>query len=220
MNCAGNMNTSASSTASAGIAAGSWSIVTNCTANGNSGTGAPSAFSNPGLYVGDGSVVRGCVANGNTGGGIKGGKKCVIQASSACDNLNTGIVADSASALSDCTATSNPFGISVADGSSVVGCVVRQNGADGIAITGGCRIVENTCDQNAIGIHGTQTSSRIEGNNVTFNTTAGIRLNSGGNTVFKNSARGNPTNYDVAGNDVGPISTAASATSPFANIVF
>jgi hypothetical protein len=48
----------------------------------------------------------------------------------------------------------------------------------------------------------------------------GITIDGGGNTVFKNSARGNGGgNYFVfGGSDVGPISNAASATSPWANI--
>jgi parallel beta-helix repeat protein len=87
-------------------------------------------------------------------------------------------------------------------------------------VTGGCRVTENLCDQNAIGVRGIATSSRIEGNTLTFNSIAGIKLDTGGNTVFRNSAKGSPTNYDVPGNDVGPISSAASATSPFANIQF
>ena len=43
-----------------------------------------------------------------------------------------------------------------------------------------------------------------------------------GNTIVRNSASGNGDNYGaiVGGNDVGPIGTAATATSPWANIQF
>ena len=40
------------------------------------------------------------------------------------------------------------------------------------------------------------------------------------NVLVRNSVSGNGANYyvGIAGNDVGPISTAAAATSPWANI--
>jgi len=49
----------------------------------------------------------------------------------------------------------------------------------------------------------------------------GCRIDNGGNTVFRNTARGNVSNWVITiNNDVGPIGTAAASTSPFANIEF
>jgi hypothetical protein len=41
------------------------------------------------------------------------------------------------------------------------------------------------------------------------------------NTVVRNSARGNPTNYSSSGAGVGPIATDyAGATNPWSNLSF
>jgi parallel beta-helix repeat protein len=72
------------------------------------------------------------------------------------------------------------------------------------------------------GINATVPSSRIEGNNVEFNNDKGIWAQFANNTIFKNTLRNNGTNdiAAVAGNDVGPLGTAAASTSPWANIQF
>ena len=70
------------------------------------------------------------------------------------------------------------------------------------------------------GIHAAETDNRIEGNNLIGND-VGIEVVSGGNLIIKNSASGNTTNYDIVdGNHVGPIGSAATATSPWANLHF
>ena len=88
-------------------------------------------------------------------------------------------------------------------------------------------MVSNNCDSNGSGgdgagihVNATRSDNRIEGNNLIFNNT-GMSVNDSGNLIIKNSASGNNTDYDiVAGNDVGPIGSAATATSPWANIQF
>ncbi len=86
---------------------------------------------------------------------------------------------------------------------------------------------DNTINNNlvaanaALGIGVIGNRNRIEGNHSNSNASAGIWIGGGsGNTVFRNSASGNPLgNYSIAaGNDVGPIGTAATSTSPWANI--
>ena len=54
------------------------------------------------------------------------------------------------------------------------------------------------------------------------NNDRGIDVDLVGNTIFRNSASGNTDNYGsiVAGNDTGPIGTAAVGDQPVANIAF
>jgi parallel beta-helix repeat protein len=69
-----------------------------------------------------------------------------------------------------------------------------------------------------VGILVSGTGSRIEGN-VISGKDVGLQIDGTGNAVFKNIAHGNTTkNYEIAaGNEVGPIGTMASSTSPWAN---
>lgn len=217
-----NTNTNTTVAATAGISVDYGSTIRNCSVSQNDGDG---------VLASDNCTITGCTIRANgarAGHGIVAGNGASIDHCAVAANPLGGIVALAGSTVSHCEVyANNGPGIDVSDGSTVTNCTLRQNiKHDGILLTGGCRIVENLCDQNGIdgagsGIHATQTSSRIEGNTVTFNTGAGIKLDAGGNTVFRNSAKGNPTNYAAAaGNDVGPIGTAATATSPFANIQF
>ncbi len=65
--------------------------------------------------------------------------------------------------------------------------------------------------------------NRIDGNTLSRNA-IGVEVVAGatGNTIIRNSALGNTSAaYSiVAGNDVGPIGPASTATNPFANISF
>jgi len=65
---------------------------------------------------------------------------------------------------------------------------------------------------------------RVEGNNATGNYNNGIKVDGTPNTIFHNSVHPNPSALGaysiVAGNDVGPIGSAATSTSPFANISY
>ena len=63
--------------------------------------------------------------------------------------------------------------------------------------------------------------NRIESNHLTRNTTGlVVPAGSTNNTIIRNSASGNvnPPYSVVAGNDLGPIGTAATAASPWANL--
>ena len=64
--------------------------------------------------------------------------------------------------------------------------------------------------------------NRIEGNNV-IDSDRGIDVDVTGNIIIKNTARGNTTNYIVAGNTVGPIlgiSDPIVSTNPWANFSY
>jgi parallel beta-helix repeat protein len=112
----------------------------------------------------------------------------------------------------------------------VSGCEVGGNKYSGIFVNGsGSIVIGNTCIGNntanfsgSAGIYIGNKNTRVEDNHVTASGYAGIQVGSGftNNIIIKNSVSGNGVNnYDVpAGNDLGPVGTAATATSPWANI--
>jgi hypothetical protein len=126
-------------------------------------------------------------------------------------------------------------GIATANGYVVSDCSIENNAGAGIAVLGnGSQIIGNTLvgnntanSANSGGIVIEGLNNRIEGNHITGSGTAGygIAFNFYGDTnniIVKNSVSGNgANNYSTAGgsgNDYGPIGTAASSTSPWANI--
>lgn len=126
-------------------------------------------------------------------------------------------------------------GIVIGNGGIVSDCLVANNGFDGIFVYGnGSQIIGNTLIGNAANTDGGQgigvegSNNRIEGNHVTGTASSrafgyGIECDTSGftnNIIIKNSVSGNgANNYSIAsGNDAGPIGTAASSTSPWANI--
>jgi parallel beta-helix repeat protein len=105
---------------------------------------------------------------------------------------------------------------------SVVRDSLVHGGGIGIAIGSGSTVVGNTCtDAGGAGISVSGSGNRIEGNSFVRNN-VGLLVGGTGNTILRNSASQNTgSNYQIAsGNDVGPIGTAAAATSPWANISF
>lgn len=193
--------------------------ISRCTVTGNT-QGICSTFS--------GHVVADSTASFNSGTGINITGSTVVNCT-ANENASSGISAGSGSQVSHCTAFSNgdaagEVGILANAGSSVTDCTASSNAGDGIQLNADDYAARNTCDSNGTvdgaGIHATNSDNRIEDNNVTDND-RGIDVDLAGNTIFKNSASGNTVNFDiVAGNDVGPIGTAAAAASPWANIAF
>ena len=79
-------------------------------------------------------------------------------------------------------------------------------------------VIDNNLRNNDVGIYAVGGSNRIEGNHVTDGGT-GVKVDGTTNVIIKNSAQGYRAPYEIVpGNDVGPIGTAASSTSPWANI--
>lgn len=126
-------------------------------------------------------------------------------------------------------------GIVTASAYFVSNCSVHNNTGTGIVVLGnGSQIIGNTLAGNnaansasSAGIIVEGLNNRIEGNHVTGSGAAGygIAFNYSGytnNVIIKNSVAGNgANNYTTAGgsgNDCGPVGTAASSTSPWANI--
>ena len=106
---------------------------------------------------------------------------------------------------------------------------MRLNTLNGIQSDTGGQIIDNLLDSNGLAA-GTQSNilitgnaCRVEGNSISGGD-RGIAASAvgGGNLIIRNSVRGGTNAYGgiVAGNDVGPIGSAATATSPWANISY
>lgn len=237
----GDSSTAANCTVSgsvlSGIIAGNFAMIESCRSTDN-GTGATLGI---GIGVQQHSVVRGCVATNNgTGAGGGYGISCdtttLISGCEASGNGSgaaggAGISTSDTCTIESCLASNNGvatatlrYGILVHSGCTVRNCVVNLNAGDGIRFLGQCLIDGNMCISNGLSggdganIHATGNRSRIE-NNLCDGADRGIDIDVSGNTIVRNVCSNNTTNYDiVAGNDVGPIGTAAAGTSPWANI--
>jgi len=200
--------------------------VANCTTNRNGGGGIYSFL--------DRMAITNCTATNNFSTGIYVDGTSVISNCTANNNLLSGIEAAAGAEgtrIANCVAAENAFdGINVVDQCSVVSCNAARNNNNGIVAAAGCRIESNHCDSNGAlgggtgpgaGIRVTGDRNRIDNNSVTKND-FGVQATSTRSTIIRNSARGNTDNYGgiVAGNDVGPIGTAAASTSPWANIAY
>ena len=110
------------------------------------------------------------------------------------------------------------------------GCTCNYNGLSGIYVYfPGCAVINNTCDHNNTrnsgvdaGIYIDDSNNRVDGNHVTYNRGYGIAVAPSyvNNIVIRNTASETAGfNYDIpSGNDPGTIGTAATSTSPWANI--
>jgi parallel beta-helix repeat protein len=198
-----------------GIEVGSGAEVIRCEAADNGSHGISTS--------GDG-VLRESVARNNGGHGIYGGTETLVVECVAESNDQSGIVTGNKATVRDSVANDNGSdGIEVASG-LVEGCTAAGNAEDGIQVTDETFVLNNKASGNGYsnggaGIHATGQLNRIEGNHLTGND-SGVLVDSGGNTIVRNSARGNITaSYDIfMGNDVGPLGKAHSATSPWANL--
>jgi hypothetical protein len=162
----------------------------------------------------------------NTESGLEGGDDVIVQRVISRENGQLGIFVQTNSRVLDCVAATNSSsGISLGDGSTVQHCTAQGNAASGIVVSDNSLVLENTCDLHddagQAGILVNADRNRIEGNHVTRGN-VGLILGAGANFNFvvRNTASGNSTNYVNSGanNDIGPIGTAATATSPWANL--
>lgn len=223
-----------------GIIAENNSTVKDCTVSGNGGVGIDSGNNctvndctasddlDTGIDVGNNCTVNNCTASGNnTGVGILSGNNCTVNNSTASENGEDGIAVGGNCTVNDCTAGNNTGdGIDVGNNCTVIACTASGNsgaGVDGIYVYGNnCQIVGNTCNGNSsdgIGIVGVQ--NHIDGNTVGGNTQYGIYPFSANvtNSITRNVASGNGTNYDnYAGNsDYAPTGSVSTATNPWTN---
>ena len=202
-----------------GITASSNSSLANCTTNGNAAAG---------INVANGCNLQSCIANINSTTGINAGSECVLTTCTANNNTGAGIVVVDGCSLQGCVVNNNTLnGVTVRFGNTVRACHVRGNQLNGIESNEGGQIIDNFCDSNGLAantqsnIYLTSDGCRVEGNSV-FGGDRGIATIGGGNVIVRNSVRGGTNAYGgiAVGNDVGPIGSAATATSPWANISY
>lgn len=230
-----------------GIAVGDRSTVSNCTASYSGGNGI-NAFGSTisecsvsnnggdGINAGSGSTVSGCTVYSSGGKGIVAGNNSTVIGCTTALCKGGGISVNFSSVVRNCVSgsdgTNGGHGIVASSSNCIIsGCTVRSSANDGIQVSSNSLVVGNLCDDNgAAGIHAVVGyegghGNRIEANTVTDNT-RGIDVDSDGNLIIRNSARGNTSNYDiVAGNSYGQIINVAGAgsfvsTDPSANFAF
>jgi len=178
-----------------------------------------------GLQAGYGALVTDCIAYSNGGDGILVNIRSVVSGCSATSNVLAGIHATGAGSLiSDSVASWNQTGIHAESMTTISGCNATQNHRNGIRVDTGCRVVGNASNNNGwndpvkCGILVTSMGNHVEGNTLTYNN-IGIQVDNGDNVIVGNISIGDfVTHVIAAGNDVGPWSSAATATSPWANI--
>ena len=206
-----------------GISTDKGSLVSHCTAAENTGTG---------INVGPGSLVTTCTARENGGRGIAALDSSTIIGCTVHDNVSDGIAIGGACTVINSNVNGNggdgiDGGCPGCHGNTIRDCRVGSNTGDGILTNGHAYVLRNLVDSNGGPTGGAciheifgSGGTRIEGNNV-IGCVRGIEVDFHGNVIIKNSAARNTVDYDiVGGNDVGPIGTAATSTSPWANIQF
>lgn len=186
--------------------------------------------SSAGVLLGARATVIDCVSSlnvGNSGDGFKAGANSTFTNCTAVGNSKDGFEAADGSAFTGCTSNDNGGrGIFAFNGAHITGCMTRNNQEDGIYVNFSCVVSGNNCngDGAAAGNHGAirviGQANRIDSNNISY-ADRGLMISSGGNAVVRNSVKGCTVNFDIiGGNDVGPIGSAATATSPWANIQY
>ena len=184
------------------------------TISGNSGFGIISQGPN---------IIRDCLSQNNgTGIASYGG---LISGCVARDN-SIGIIAYGSCLVRDCQAAFNSSGgISLFDNSTVSGCNVLGNPSSGISVQGnGSRISGNNCYSNNSGIFISGNNNRIEDNQVAASVVAGIQVAGPqytNNVIIRNTVSGSgANNFSSIGtnNDLGPVGSAATNSSPWGNL--
>jgi hypothetical protein len=192
-----------------GISAGARARVADCTVTGNGGS-----TGGGGIVCSGSSVIERCIVNSNGSVSTSNASAYGIAASNDCLIMDCRVDGNGASSAA------SSGGILAGIGTNVLRCYLYGNPNVGIRSDGEAVIAENSVGGTGTGpaILTVGTRSRVEANHV-FNSNVGIRVSTNNCVVIRNSARGNLTNYDIAaGNDVGPIGSAATATSPWANL--
>jgi parallel beta-helix repeat protein len=216
-----------------GIAIGSSSQVSGCTASFNVGTGIQLSFScatsrcvvsNNGLNGISGGVTNiivHCTAYLNGIDGIIGGINSMVSDCVSYDNTDEGFTIGSSGTITGCKASTNGgSGISLQSNASAINCSSHINNLHGISAVARCYIFGNTCVRNGAnvnigsGIYVSGDTCRIEGNNCIEND-RGIEIDGAANFVIRNTCSGNDVaNWDIAADNVcGPILNRSAVVS-------
>lgn len=219
-------------------------VIQDCVSSGN---GSGYLYSADGISVGNGGTVLGCSVANNSSNGITAGNGCLIEHCTATANGNPSYPNDEIFAgnncviahcvavaydqdpegiycmgglVSDCSVSGAYDGIFCVNPSVVKDCQLENNEDAGILVYGtGSQVIGNTCNGGLNGVAVNANQCRIERNQVA-GCDYGISCDGTTNVIVLNSVEGSADdNYFIpSGNDVAPIGTAATATSPFANI--
>jgi hypothetical protein len=204
---------------SVGIQSSPNSILTSCAAQLNN---------DGGIVCGTSCTIIGCAAYSNGQNGINAGDGSTISKCTVRENKGDGIYASANCHISDCAADINgsaPTGSGIVTDirASISGCTAIGNKADGIVFSGDSFVLNNHASKNGgAGFHDVGGASRIDGNVSRENIGTGIFAATGDTVVRNNSgANGNGAANNqygpTAGANWGPVGTANSATSPWAN---
>lgn len=182
-----------------------------------------------GVYnLGWGIAVSDVHASDNGGYGIGVGDNVIITRCTAHSNGGfAGIAVAYRGRITDCVSRDNSgHGFEAAAATILSGNVAAWNQGDGIRVENLCTVEQNSATQNqGAGIRVTVYASpangnRIDSNNVVQNGT-GIQVDHSGNTIIRNSAQGNTTNFSVVADNIfGPVLDPTSVLTnpnPFAN---
>lgn len=215
----------------AGLRASSSGIIRNCTA-GSIGPSPVVGVGSYGIIGTSDSLVENCRVSAVQGYGIAsyGG---IIRGCSVSNSTKDGISQIGGGLITECVSYgSTGFGISTTQDGSLGGnshisnCEANGNTAGGIQVGTACTVSNCTANSNGsagagIGILANGSGNRIDSNLVVSNR-VGIQLTAAGNIMMRNAARTNVGgNYSfVGGNDIGPIGTAATSGSAWANFSF
>lgn len=162
-----------------------------------------------GINTGSGATVVECTANSNSLSGINlGGSGGVCERNTTIFNTFSGIAQNSGGGwvIRNNTCSQNgENGINVCTSNSIVGNVCNLNGT---AVTDGAGIYVRCGD------------NRVDSNHLSSND-IGVRMTTNGEEVIiRNTFHDNTTSFSGStGNDIGPLSLASNAVSPFANII-
>lgn len=203
-----------------GFVLGDGSRIADCTVNRAAGIG---------FRLGQDCVATGCIATLSTGDGFQIDNRNVLVDCSSNFNIGDGFQALDGNSFEGCRAESNQGdGFRVRFGNQIRSCAARANSLDGFETSAGGHIVGCESDSNGFGagntganILATGNGCRIEGNSL-IGGDFGIQATATGSVFFQNSSTSCPNHYGgiIAGNQVGPIGSAATATSPFANLQY
>lgn len=171
-----------------------------------------------GFDLRSGSVVRACVANGNAGTGFLTVGSSIVECA-AVANGGDGFD-DAASTLERCESRSNGGNGFDLTSSVIRGCKSGENAQHGILATNTCIVAWNTCWSNrsagtGAGIRVEQTRCRIE-DNVCTNNDIGIDCIGFDTFLARNLCKDNTTNWNVA---AGNACLVVQATETVAAIV-
>jgi hypothetical protein len=203
-----------------------------------------------GVSVGDASVLEGVDARSCTANGITVSSDCVLTRCNASGGASSGFVGISRNTFVECISAKNTAGSGFVVSDSNIfetcradentgdgfngrfgnvwrDCTARANTGDGVEGSSGTVVLNGRFDSNGNGatvganIRLVGDAGRVEGNTL-ISGDFGIQTTSGGNVIIRNSSRNSGNSYGgiSGGNDVGPIGSAATATSPWANIQY